>query len=320
MPTVSIQGQKASFHDIAQKKYFNNGHDIVARDSFAEVFKDVKSGKADFGVVALENSLYGSINKVYDLLRENDFWISGEIYLRIKHNLIGLKHTKIENLKEVHSHPVALAQCEKYLDSKLAHAERFESHDTASGIRDVAKWNDKTKAAIGSDEAAKLHGLDLLAEHIETNPQNYTRFIVLTRDRQLNDKASKTSVILHAANKPGSLHAALGEFAKRDLNLTKLESRPVATKAWHYIFYIDFEAGLEDPKAKEVLSPAPDPKLADPRTLKISSVTPEPPVPPLHILSIKAPAFKGSVWEPLPEGVSTSASTSFPRLTYQTKL
>src|SRR5205807_1740806 len=129
---------------------------------------DLREGRADYAVAAIENSLYGSINEVYDLLLKANFWISGEIYLRIHHCLIGLKGVSLDQISEIHSHPVALAQCEEYLDKTLWHAERFESHDTAASAADVAKWRNPHKAAIASAEAAKLHKLSVLAREIET--------------------------------------------------------------------------------------------------------------------------------------------------------
>src|SRR3990167_2355980 len=195
-PTVSIQGYPGSFHDIARVRYFNNGHKLLCRDSFKEVFADIAENRADYAVVAIENTLFGSINEVYDLLLKHHFWISGEIYLRIHHCLVGLKGTKLKQISEVHSHPVALAQCDTYIDKTLWHTERFESHDTALSAEDVARWQNPHKAAIASAQAAKLHKLSVLAKNIETNKQNYTRFIVLQKQARTDRSASKTSLAI----------------------------------------------------------------------------------------------------------------------------
>ncbi|CAN5634988.1 prephenate dehydratase [soil metagenome] len=247
LPVISIQGHPGSFHDIARRKYFKNGHDLLCRDDFKRIFKDIQEGSADFAVIAAENSLYGSLHQVYDLLQKHRHWISGEIYLRIEHCLLGVEGAEAAGIKEVHSHPIALAQCEEYLDTVLFNAERFEHHDTAASAANVAQWNDTSKAAIASQEAGKLHGLKTIAKNVETNKHNYTRFIVLQKKRSDTAQTSdKSSIILYTDHQPGALHRALGVFAEFEINLTKLESRPIIGKAWHYMFYIDFEAGLHE--------------------------------------------------------------------------
>ena len=243
---VSIQGYLGSWHDIARQKYFGNHHELLSRDTFKEVFADLAEGRADYAVVSIENSLFGSINEVYDLLLKAKFWISGEINLRIHHCLVGLKGTKLDQISEVHSHPVALAQCEDYLDKVLWHAERFENHDTAGSAADVARWQNPHKAAVASGEAARLHKLTVLAREIEDNKQNYTRFIVLQKHRPATNNTTKTSVVMRTDHKPGALYRALGAFAENNINLSKLESRPIIGKAWHYMFYVDFEKGVNE--------------------------------------------------------------------------
>ncbi|MDX1766164.1 MAG: prephenate dehydratase domain-containing protein, partial [Candidatus Saccharimonadales bacterium] len=188
-----------------------------------------------------------------DLLLKYKFWISGEYYLRIKHALIGAPGAKISQITEVHSHPVALAQCEEFLDTTLSRAERFESHDTAGSVAALATDKKPRQAAIASVAAAKLYEMAVLKEGIETNKQNYTRFIALDAKQSIADNSNKTSVVMEAANTPGSLYRALGVFADKDMNLSKLESRPIIGKAWHYMFYIDFEAGLEEERTNSAL-------------------------------------------------------------------
>jgi len=255
---VAIQGVQGSFHDLAAQHYFGE-YTPVCRDTFHEVFTDVSSGEADFGLVAIENSLYGSINQVYDLLLEHDdIWINGEIYLRINHCLIGLPDANIGSLQEVYSHPVALAQCEEFLDRELAAAEQHSHHDTAASVEDIKRWNDPTKAAIASEKAARLSGLKILKQNIETHHQNYTRFIVLSKNRDVSEAAGKTSFVLTSLKndtdlRAGSLYRALGCFAKHGINLSKIESRPVIGRAWHYIFYMDFDAGLNSELAQQAL-------------------------------------------------------------------
>lgn len=240
---IAIQGQEASFHDIAARQFFGEDIKIVPCETFAETFVALAQGAADQAVSAIENSLFGSINEVYDLLLEHKLWISGEVYLRIEQCLIGFPGTDLAKITEVHSHPVALAQCEDYLDKNLPNAQRFESHDTAGSVANVKKWNEPSKAAIAAAVAADLHGLKVLADEIETNKQNYTRFVVLRRDKEPETEANKTSLVLVTSNEPGSLYNALGVFAKRNINLSKLQSRPIVGHAWHYMFYVDVEMG-----------------------------------------------------------------------------
>jgi prephenate dehydratase len=258
MNQISIQGQFGSFHHIASKYYFKKNTAWTCRDTFKEVFKDVDSGKVDYGFVAIENSLFGSINEVYDLLLKYKLWIAGEVYLRIQHCLVSLPNTALNNIEEVHSHPVALAQCEEFLDQYLPQAERFEHHDTAGAAADILKWNNPAKAAIASAEAAQLHGLKMLKSEIETNKQNYTRFIVLqnTKNKMKTKnlkQLSKTSIVLELAERPGILYEALGAFANRKINLNKVESRPIIGKAWHYMFYLDFEAAANSANGRAAL-------------------------------------------------------------------
>lgn len=244
---VAIQGQQASFHDIATKKYFGADYELIGCDTFAKTFEALKKSKADKAVIAIENSLFGSINQVYDLFLKYGYWIEGEVYLRIQQCLIGLPGAKIENITEVHSQLEAIAQCEAFLDNKLPNAKRLEHHDTAASVEAVKEWNNPSIAAIASKAAAKLYNMNILAEEIETHKQNYTRFVVLGTEMTTSKNNNKTSLVISTTHTPGALYKALGTFANKGLNLSKLQSRPIVGKAWHYIFYVDVEAGIEDP-------------------------------------------------------------------------
>lgn len=263
---VAIQGQAASFHDIAVQQFFDTNIALLPCETFAETFNALEQGLADSSVVAIENSLYGSINAVYDLLLKHKFWICGEVYLRIEQCLLGLPGSSMGNIEEVYSHPVALAQCELFLDDVLVHAKRFEHHDTGGAAADIKQWGDRTKTAIASRAAAAHYGLEILAHEIETHKQNYTRFVVLMQQKPSHEfNANKTSLILglsdhvHGiADQPGSLYRALGAFAKQNINLTKLQSRPLIGKAWHYIFYVDVDAGLNSTGLQTALTELKD--------------------------------------------------------------
>lgn len=250
---ISIQGESGSFHDIATRQLFGTDHTQLQRATFTEVFSDVQTKQADIAIVAIENSSVGSINEVYDLLLKDGVKIVGELYMRISHNLIGLKGAKLNEIQTVYSHPMALLQCEQFLDTKVSGAEVHERHDTAESVEYVASQGDKKLAAIGSARAAKLHKLEILAPNIETDKHNYTRFIVLSLSDSNNKLANKTSIVITAKNIPGALHKVLGVFANRGINLSKIESRPIIGKGWNYYFYIDFESGLHTRVAQEAL-------------------------------------------------------------------
>lgn len=251
--TIAIQGDRASFHDIAAAQYFNGSQKRVFCDTFSQTFSALTRGDVDFALCAIENSLYGSINEVYDLLLAHDVKIIGEVYLRIEQCLIGLPGTTLEELIEVHSHPVALAQCERYLDDALPNATRMEYHDTAASVEMIAKLQDRSIAAIASRQAAELYGMEVLAPSIETDAQNYTRFVVLAKQATDLSDTDKTSMILQTDNSAGALYRALGCFAKRGIDLTKLQSRPVIGRAWKYIFYIDVSVGMQDASFAAIL-------------------------------------------------------------------
>lgn len=244
--TIAIQGDRASFHDIAASGYFGDDSRRVFCDTFHDTFDALANDAADYALCAIENSLYGSINEVYDLLVGNDFHIIGEVYLRIEQCLIGLPGTKLTDIAEVHSHPVALAQCEQYLDSKLPDVTRMEYHDTAASVAMVASLQNKSVAAIAGSKAAELYGMEVISHSIETDTQNYTRFVVLSKQQNDDASVNKTSMVLRTDNSAGALYRALGCFAKRGINLTKLQSRPVVGAAWKYIFYIDVATGVND--------------------------------------------------------------------------
>ncbi len=247
---VSTQGEQASFHHTAVASFFGDDIDIRSCKNFAEAVEMLTKKQSNYAVVAIENSLFGTINTVYDLLLSHNVAICGEVYLRIEQCLIGTPDSELNTIKEVHSHPVALAQCSEYLDINLPNAERYEHYDTAASVADVKRWGDAQKAAIAGEKAADLHDMKILTKGIETNKQNYTRFVVLERKiTTTTNDGNKTSLILQtpADTEAGSLYSALSVFAKHNINLFALHSRPIVGKAWRYMFYIDIEIGSSDP-------------------------------------------------------------------------
>ena len=255
MKKVAIQGEHASYHDLAAHKFFGDDIRVVSCRNFKETFSVLSEKKADYMLVAIENSLYGSLNEVYDLLLKDKFWIIGEEYIRVEFCLIGLPGAEIENIKEVHSQVFALGECEDYLNTTLAHAKRFEEDDTAGSVSLIKQWADPAKAAIASREAAKALGMEILASGIETHHENYTRFVILAPNKELVKDSNKSSILLttRADTKPGALLRALQIFSDRNINMTMLQSRPILGKAWHYLFYIDVEIGDSSPDFEAVL-------------------------------------------------------------------
>lgn len=253
--TIGIQGKPGAFHEVAARQFFGDDIEIVGYETFAGVFEAIRDGKVDAGLAGIENSLYGSINDTYDLLVKHNCWIGGEVYLAIHMQLIGLPGTELETIKEVHSQNLALGQCEAWLDKHMPWAKRVEQHDTAASVSMVKFWDDPSKAAIASEQAAELYGLSILRHNIEDHKHNYTRFLVLYRTEPAlaREATDKTSLILTTGHQPGSLHRALGVFAEKDINLSKLQSRHIPGERWKYLFYIDIEAGIHEPRTRTAL-------------------------------------------------------------------
>jgi len=243
---VAIQGELGSFHHMAAVDWYGPDIEIVACETFKAVFETVKNKQAETAIVAIENSLFGSINEVYDLLLAYKIPITGEVPLRVEQCLIGNAHTSLRTITHVHSHPVALAQCSDFLDDSLPHAERIENHDTASSVALVMASEDNSLAAIASPLAAGLHDATIIKKNIENHDANYTRFLVLDPKAQSLKKPTKASLVIQTNHKAGSLYGALGVFAEAGINLTKLQSRPIVGRIWKYMFYVDIELENQD--------------------------------------------------------------------------
>ncbi len=244
---VAIQGIKGSFHHQAAEKMLGTNIELVQCKSFKDVFDRVMSDQTPYGIVAVENSIHGSINAVYRLLARNSMWVAAETFLRIEQYLVGApgQSKDLSQIKKVMSQAPALAQCEIWLQNNLPEAQLEETHDTAESIRQVASANDDSLAAIGGKKAAELYNGKIIAGPINDNQHNYTRFFLLTSDRTPKPGANKTSIILETGHQPGALYNALGVFAQAGINLSKLDSHPIASDRQHYAFYIDFEAAVD---------------------------------------------------------------------------
>ena len=239
MLKIAIQGYEASFHHIAANLYFGSDRiEILPCDTFRGVAAAVKSGEADMGLMAIENSIAGSIIPNYSILQDENLQVAGEVYLPIKQNLMALPGVELEDIKEVESHSMALLQCIEYLDQRPW--KLIESEDTALSAKHIAENGLRNTAAIASELAAEIYGLKIIAPEINTNKSNYTRFMVLKRyDHNMDKDANKASLYFKTNHEEGSLLKALSVL--KGINLSKLQSYPIPSEPWHYMFHIDLE-------------------------------------------------------------------------------
>jgi len=254
MKKVSIQGIKGAFHEEAAQSYFNSEIEIIPNLTFENVIESILDGKSDYGIIAIENTISGTIHPNLNLIRQSDLKITGEVYIPIIQNLVALPGTKIEDLNQVNSHHMALDQCRDFF-KKYPKIRLVESEDTALSIQQIAKHRICDVAAIGSKIAAKHYGLEIIAENIETNKKNYTRFLILERRTNTkNDKFNKASLAITLPHKKGSLAIILNIISFYNINLTKIESVPVIGEPWHYLFYIDLQFDANDSYSKMIRS------------------------------------------------------------------
>lgn len=237
---IAIQGITASFHEVAAVTYFGNSIDTIECLTFFDLCESLKNERADFAVMAIENSIAGSILPNYFLLQEYHFQIIGEIYLPIHMHLLALPGTKIEHLKTIESHPMAIRQCSDYLH-RLNGIEIRESDDTALSAKRIGEKKLKGVAAIANEFAAKRFGLEILEKRIETHKKNFTRFLILSRRNGVPSDSNKASISFEVANEVGSLAEALMTFKANSINLTKIQSIPVIGKPSEYSIHVDLE-------------------------------------------------------------------------------
>lgn len=247
---ISYQGEPGAFSEQAAFSYFGKSCIAVARESFFDIFTDVVSRTSDFAVVPIENSLFGSVHQNYDLLQKFNVFIVGEITLRIVMNFLALPGVPLKNIREVYSHPQALGQSEAFL-RKLKNVTIHPYYDTAGAAKMIANERRKDAAAIASARAAAHYHLNILHTGIETDQQNFTRFLIIGRKPVVPKKHGKTSLIFATKNIPGSLFHSLAVFALRNINLIKIESRPMVGTPWEYLFYVDIHA---DARQKECVN------------------------------------------------------------------
>lgn len=238
---IAIQGEIGCFHEVAARQYFNYDEiEIAPCSSFDLTLNTLIRGEADFAVMAIENARSGSILYNYTLIRESGMKILGEHNLRVKQNLMALPDQQITDIREVRSHPIALAQCMTFLN-QFPGITLIESDDTAGSARQIRETGEKGVAAIAPSSAAEIYGLKILASGIETYKQNYTRFLVIGREEQGNKKGNKVSICFSTGHKPGSLAKVLVKLAELEINLSKIQSVPRLNGEWEYMFYVDLE-------------------------------------------------------------------------------
>lgn len=238
---IAIQGERGSFHEVAANQYFKGSlFDLVTCSSFDLTVDSVVKEKADMAVIAIENARFGSILYNYSLLRESGLKIIGEHNMRITQNLMTLPGQLIEDIREIWSHPIAIAQCHEFLN-RFPDIKLIEKEDTAGSARVIHDTGAKGIAAIGSRLAAELYKLQVLAENIETNKLNYTRFLILSREMEYSEGINKASVCFALEHEPGSLASLLTLLSNEGVNLTKIQSVPRMIKDWEYLFYLDLD-------------------------------------------------------------------------------
>jgi 3-deoxy-7-phosphoheptulonate synthase len=240
---AAYSGVPGSFSHKACQQFFGTEVPLQACASFREVFDLVDADGAAFGLLPLENSLTGSIHENYDLLLDYDLKIVGEVTLRIKHNLIGHENAALAAIQRIYAHPQIFRQCREFLEAHPGW-DRIACQDTASCVARIKENNDPTEAAIAGAEAARLYRMVVLKEGIEMNPRNFTRFVVLSKHGALPGLRNKSSLIFSVSDQPGALFETLRVFAEHNINLSKLESRPIHDRPWEYLFYVDAETDL----------------------------------------------------------------------------
>lgn len=256
---VAFQGELGAFSTDAARQLLGAEIQLIPCETFDLMFAAVELKEADYCLAPLENSLFGSVYQNYDLLLKHDFQIVGETTLRIVHNLIVAPETKVEDVRMVYSHPVALGQCRNFLHANPT-MKPIVAYDTAGSVKLIMESREAGAAAIASASAAAVYGAQVVVPNIEDDPQNFTRFSLLSRADEAAShpppeiETAKTSIVFALENKTGSLYRAMAVFALRDLDLTKIESRPLIGRPWEYSFYLDFIGHTEEKRVQNALA------------------------------------------------------------------
>ncbi|MCR4424982.1 MAG: prephenate dehydratase [Firmicutes bacterium] len=253
---IAFQGEPGAYSEEAVVRFFGEidgvNRTALPCRTLAAVFDAINRGAATDGLIPIENSLAGSINESYDLLVRNNLQVYGEVILPVNHCLLALPGESISEIRRVYSHPQALAQCDQFLND--LGAEAIASYDTAGSARTLREAGMRGAAAIASRRAASLYGLAVLAEGIQTNPSNRTRFYAVGHRSAPRGRRNKTVLVIVTEHRPGALYWCLGAFAYRQINMTKLESRPSRGRPWEYVFFLDIDAHVDDPDCQAALT------------------------------------------------------------------
>ena len=244
---VGFFGVPGSFSEEAMLKYFGNIENPNAYDEFEDIFLAVKNDEIKYGILPIENSSTGAISQVYDLIYKYGFYIVGEECIKINQNLIGIKGTTLDTIKEVYSHPQPIEQSSEFL-KKHSHWKLIPFHSTAVSAKLISDLKDTSKVAIASNRAANIYGLDIIEANINNQSDNSTRFIIISKSLETDESCNKVSVVFSLEHKAGTLYKLLRHFAENNINMMKIESRPMEKGAWKYFLYIDFEGNIESEK------------------------------------------------------------------------
>ncbi len=250
--TVACQGIKGSNSMTACKKIFSVP-DIMYMDNFAAIFKAVESGLCKYGMLPIENNLHGSVTEVYDLMKKHNFKIVRSVKVKITHTLLAKKGAKLKDIKTIYSHPQAIGQCSNFLE-RNPNVKVVEYDNTATAAEFVANNDDKTVAAIASQDCAKLYGLEVIDDNVQNSHNNYTRFICIAKEGEIYKGSNKISLMFTLPHNPGSLYSILSKFTSVGVNVSKLESRPIPAMDFEFMFYIDFDGDICDIESRRLLT------------------------------------------------------------------
>jgi prephenate dehydratase len=250
---VAFQGSPGAFSEVAGVKLLGDGITLIPRPTFESLFQAIEDQSADYILAPIENSLAGFVHASFDLLLDSKLNIIGEVIIPISHCLIGCPGASFETITAVESHPVALDQCRRFFATN-PQIKRIAAEDTAGSVARVISSGDPTRAAIAGHGAAEKYGGVILREHLEDSSENYTRFLLLSADKDFSEDADKFSLVIELPHRPGALHSALEPFARREIDLLKIEGRPVKGRPWEYCFYLDVRASVRDREVIDTLA------------------------------------------------------------------
>jgi prephenate dehydratase len=251
---VAFQGERGAYGEAAAVAFFGDKVEPLPNSEFEKVFLAVTAEVADQGILPIENTLVGSIHRNYDLLLHYDLSIVGEVQIPIAHQLIALPGVSLADIKKIYSQPPALGQCKRSLERLLPGVELVPTYDTAGGVKMIKEQQLTDGAGLASKRAAEIYGMNILQANMQDDAENYTRFVVVARDPIVPKGEAKTSIIFSMQNIPGSLFKCMAVFALRDIDLTKIESRPLQGKRWEYFFYIDFIGSQYEERCRNALN------------------------------------------------------------------